>query len=37
MKSNAGIRPGNWVRAKSLDKPPIYRFVKTLVSGLVGA
>ena len=37
MKSNTATRLGNWVQAKTLDKLPIYRFVKTLVSGLVGA
>ena len=37
MKSNAATRLGNWVQAKTLDKLPIYRFVKALVSGLVGA
>ena len=37
MKSNAATRLGNWIQAKTLDKLPIYRFVKALVSGLVGA
>ena len=37
MKSNAATRLGNWIQAKTLDKLPIYRFVKTLVAGLVGA
>jgi uncharacterized membrane protein len=37
MKSNAATRLGNWIQEKTLEKLPIYRFVKTLVSGLVGA
>ena len=37
MKSNAATRLGKWVQEKTLDKLPIYRFVKTLVAGLVGA
>lgn len=37
MKSNAATRLGNWVQEKTLEKLPIYRFVKALVSGLVGA
>ena len=37
MKSNAATRLGNWIQEKTLDKLPIYRFVKTLVAGLVGA
>jgi len=37
MRSNAAQRLGNWIQEKTLEKLPIYRFVKTLVSGLVGA
>jgi uncharacterized membrane protein len=37
MKSNAATRLGNWVQAKTIDKLPLYRFVKSLVAGLVGA
>ena len=37
MRSSAAQRLGNWIQKKTLDKLPIYRFVKTLVSGLVGA
>lgn len=35
MKSNAATRLGNWIQEKTLEKLPIYRFVKALVSGLV--
>ncbi len=37
MKSNAALRLGNWIEEKTVAKLPIYRFVKTLVSGLVGS
>jgi uncharacterized membrane protein len=37
MKSDAAVRLGNWIQAKTIDKLPIYRFVKSLVSGLLGA
>jgi uncharacterized membrane protein len=37
MKSRAAHRLGNWIAEKTVDKLPLYRFVKTLVSGLVGA
>jgi uncharacterized membrane protein len=37
MKSNAAIRLGNWIQAKTVGKLPLYRFVKSLVSGLLGA
>ena len=37
MRSNAAQRLGNWIQEKTLEKLPIYRFVKTLVAGLVGA
>ena len=37
MRSSAAQRLGNWIQTKTLNKLPIYRFVKTLVSGLVGA
>ena len=37
MKSNAANRLGNWVQAKTIDKLPLYRFVKSLVAGLGGA
>lgn len=37
MRSSAAQHLGNWIQEKTLDKLPIYRFVKTLVSGLVGA
>jgi hypothetical protein len=28
---------GDWLQAKTIDKLPLYRFVKSLVAGLVGA
>lgn len=37
MKSNTAIRMGNWVEEKTVGKLPIYRFVKNLVEGLLGA
>lgn len=37
MKSQAATRLGQWIEEKTLDKLPIYRFVKTLVEGLLGA
>lgn len=37
MQSSAAQRLGNWIQKKTLAKLPIYRFVKALVSGLVGA
>ena len=37
MKSEAVTRLGDWVQAKTIGKLPLYRFVKSLVSGLVGA
>jgi uncharacterized membrane protein len=37
MKSKAAQRLGNWIEEKTVNKLPIYRFVKSLVSGLVGA
>lgn len=37
MRSMAAQRLGNWIQEKTLNKLPIYRFVRTLVSGLVGA
>jgi len=37
MKSNAANRLGNWVQAKTIGKLPLYRFVKSLVAGLIGA
>jgi uncharacterized membrane protein len=37
MRSSAAQRLGNWIQEKTLNKLPIYRFVRTLVSGLVGA
>ena len=37
MKSDAATRLGNWIQERTFDKLPIYRFVKALVSGLVGA
>ena len=37
MKSSAAIRMGNWVEEKTIGKLPIYRFVKNLVEGLLGA
>jgi uncharacterized membrane protein len=37
MQSSAAQRLGNWIQQKTLAKLPIYRFVKALVSGLVGA
>lgn len=37
MKSSAAIRMGNWVEEKTVGKLPIYRFVKNLVDGLLGA
>lgn len=37
MKSNAATRLGNWIQEKTVDQLPLYRFVKSLVSGLIGA
>ncbi|MBC2711784.1 MAG: hypothetical protein HGJ94_12595 [Desulfosarcina sp.] len=37
MKSKAAKGLGNWIEEKTIAKLPIYRFVKDLVSGLVGA
>ena len=37
MKSQAAGRMGNWVEQKTVGKLPIYRFVKNLVEGLLGA
>lgn len=37
MRSDAAKRLGSWIETKTIDKMPIYRFVKTLVAGLVGA
>ena len=37
MKSQAAGRLGNWVEQKTVGKLPIYRFVKNLVEGLLGA
>ena len=37
MKSKAAKGLGNWIEEKTVDKLPLYRFVKSLVSGLVGA
>lgn len=37
MKSKAAIGLGNWIEEKTVARLPIYRFVKTIVSGLVGA
>jgi hypothetical protein len=35
-KSDAAIRLGNWIEEKTVGKLPIYRFGKSLVSGLLG-
>lgn len=37
MKSRAAQNLGNWIETKTVDKLPLYRFVKSLVAGLVGA
>ncbi len=37
MKSQAAGRLGKWVEQKTVGKLPIYRFVKNLVEGLLGA
>ena len=37
MKSRAAQDLGKWIEKKTVDKLPLYRFVKSLVSGLVGA
>jgi uncharacterized membrane protein len=37
MKSKAANRLGNWIQEKTVGKLPLYRFVKSLVSGLLGA
>jgi uncharacterized membrane protein len=37
MKSKTAQNFGNWVEDKTINKLPIYRFVKALVSGLIGA
>ena len=36
MKSKTAQKLGNWIEEKTVNKLPIYRFVKALVSGLVG-
>ena len=37
MKSEAVTRLGKWIQEKTVGKMPLYRFVKSLVSGLIGA
>jgi len=37
MKSKAAARLGTWIQDKTVSKLPLYRFVKSLVSGLLGA
>jgi len=37
MKSNTAKKFGSWVEKKTLAKLPLFRFVKSLVSGLIGA
>ena len=37
MQSQAAVRLGNWIQARTVGKLPLYRFVKSLVSGLLGA
>ena len=37
LKSNTATRLGNWIQAETVGKLPLYRFVKSLVSGLIGA
>jgi len=37
MKSRAAGRLGHWFEQKTVGKLPIYRFVKNLVEGLLGA
>jgi uncharacterized membrane protein len=37
LKSDTATRLGNWVQEKTLAKLPLYRFVKSFISGLVGA
>ncbi len=36
MQSNMTRRLGQWVSANTVDRLPMYRFVKTLVTGLIG-
>lgn len=37
MKSSAAKQFGNWVEEKTVAKLPLFRFVKSLVAGLIGA
>lgn len=37
MKSEAATRLGNWIQEKSVGNIPLYRFVQSLVAGLIGA
>lgn len=37
MKSKTAIWLGGWLQAKTVGNLPLYRFVKSLVSGLIGA
>lgn len=37
MKSKAAKTLGSWIEEKTINKMPIYRFVKSLVAGLVDA
>ena len=37
MKSKAAARLGDWIQTKTVGRLPLYRFVKSLVAGLVGA
>jgi uncharacterized membrane protein len=37
MESAAAIRLGNWIEQKTIGKLQLYQFVKSLVSGLLGA
>lgn len=37
MKSKAAARLGHWIQEKTVGKLPLFRFVRSLVAGLVGA
>lgn len=37
MRSSKAHRLGQWAAAKSVDRLPMYRFVKTLITGLIGS
>jgi uncharacterized membrane protein len=37
LKSDTASRLDNWIQEKTLEKLPLYRFVKSMVAGLLGA